>query len=182
MNSFYKVIGIVRIVFVELLILILFVGFVSNLAKDLDEGTVNADLVYLITTGVLGTLLLVWLVWTIVWPHMTTETAPANFLLNVTFDKFISTHPSYIFVDVIFLLWAYALDEFASNSVFENTRTQTILILGITIPFLRLFFWYVMKFRYPKEKCRGAWKPIMWFYIIVAPIAILYVIGTVMNA
>jgi Na+-transporting methylmalonyl-CoA/oxaloacetate decarboxylase gamma subunit len=65
MNSFYKVVGIVRIIFMELMILIFFIGFISNLAKDLEEHTVSSDLSYLISTGIIGTLCMVWLVWTV---------------------------------------------------------------------------------------------------------------------
>ncbi len=182
MNSFYKVAGIVRIIFIELMILIFFIGFISNLAKDIEENTVSSDLSYLISTGIIGTLCMLWLIWTMLKPRVTTESGSTNILTRYQFKDFCSTHPSYVFIDVFIILWAFAFNEFESTNTFELCRKYATFSVGIFIPVLRLFLWYVIGLKYKKEFSKGAWKPIMWFYIILSPFVILYFISTWLNA
>jgi hypothetical protein len=182
MNSFYKVVGIVRIIFMELMILIFFIGFISNLAKDIEENAVKEDLVYLISTGIIGSLCMFWLIKTMFNPRITTESGSTNILTRYQFKDFCSTHPSYVFVDVFIILWAFAFSEFDSNTTFEIYRKYATFAVGGFIPVLRLFLWYVIGLKYSKEFSKGAWKPIMWFYVILSPFVLMYVISTLLNA
>ncbi len=44
MNSFIKVAGIVRIIFFEFLLMIFLVGFIANIAQDIEQDTIKSDM------------------------------------------------------------------------------------------------------------------------------------------
>jgi hypothetical protein len=183
MNSFSKVAGIVRIIFFEFLLMILLVGFIANLAQDIEQNTVNDDLSYLITTLILGTACLVWLIWTIIKPRRTSEYSVSKSLQVIDFSDFCSTHPSYIFIDAFILLgYAMLFSEFAPTTTLEYYRIVGTWSFAIFIPVFRLFCWYIVGLKYPPEQTEGAWKPVMWFYVIISPFALLMIIGLICNS
>jgi hypothetical protein len=183
MNSFSKVAGIVRIIFFELLLVIFLVGFIANLAQDIEQNSISDDLSYLITTFILGTGCLLWLVRTMIKPKRTNEYSISKSLQIIDFTDFCSTHPSYIFIDA-FILLGYALlfSEFAPTNTLEYYRIVGTWSFAIFIPVFRLFCWYVLGLKYPAGQTEGAWKPVMWFYVIVSPIALLLFIGLICNS
>jgi hypothetical protein len=177
MDSFTKVIGVVRIVFVQFILLLTWPGFFANLGKDLEENAVNKDLSYLISVFVIGALCMFWLIRTMTRPRRNTEEGFTKTLSSYSFD-FLSTHPSYIFIDGILFLWAYALTEFSDNSTFEIWHKYAYYALAILVPVLRLFFWYVVGLKFSKEECVRAWKPVMWFWIIAGPFVLaIFIMG-----
>lgn len=184
MNSFSKVAGIVRIIFFELMLLIFLGGFISNLAQDLEQHTVNSDLVYLITTCILGLGCLVYMIYSIIKPRLSNESGIVmSSVRSYSFNGFCSTHPSYIFIDA-FILLGYALlfSEFTPTTTQEYYRMMSTWGFAIFIPTLRLFCWYILGIKYPSTQCEDAWKPVMWFYVIISPIALLFIIGMMCNA
>jgi hypothetical protein len=181
MNSFYKVAGIVRIIFVEFIITLCLNGFVANLAQDIEDKAVKSDLSYLITVFLIGNLALFWLIWSMIKPKRSNESGISSNMSKYSFSNFCSTHPSYILIDLVLLFWAFAFSEFDTTTTFELYRKDAAYVIAIFIPVLRLFLWYIVGLKFPKEDCKDAWKPIMWFCIIVAPFALLYVISSLIN-
>ncbi len=183
MKSFTKVAGIVRIIFFEFLLLFLLVGFIANLAQDIEQGTIGSDIVYLITTFILGIICLAWIVWSIIKPKITTESGMFSSLKKYAITNFCSTHPSYVFIDA-FILLGYALlfSEFEPTTTLEYYRVISTWAFAISIPVLRLFCWYVLGLKYTREQTKGAWKPVMWFYVIISPIALLLIVGLICNS
>ena len=183
MNSFYKVGGIVRIIFFELLLLLFLGGFISNLVQDIEDHAIRSDLSYLLTVLILGLACLAFLVWTIIQPRLSDEWGVSSGLWRYDYTGFCSTHPSYIFVDAFILLgFALAFSEFAHTTTFERYRILDAWAFAILIPGFRLFCWYVLGYKVPPQKSAGAWKPVLWFYAIVSPIALLFMIGTICNS
>jgi len=173
----------VRIIFFEFMLLILLGGFISNLAQDIEQDTVKSDLVYLITTCILGLGCLGFLIYTIIKPRLSNEWGVATNMSTYTFEGFCSTHPSYIFIDA-FILLGYALlfSEFAPTTTQEYYRMMSTWGFAIFIPVLRLFCWYILGYKFPREQTKDAWKPVMWFYVIISPIAFLMTVGLICNS
>lgn len=163
--------------------MILLGGFIANLAQDIEQNTIGSDIVYLITTFILGMFCLVWIVWTIIKPKISNETGMFTSLKRYEITNFCSTHPSYIFIDAFILLgYAMLFSEFEPTTTLEYYRLISSWAFAISIPVLRLFCWYVLGLKYSREKTKGAWKPVMWFYVIISPIAILLIIGLICNS
>jgi len=184
MNSFSKVGGIVRIIFFEFMLLILLGGFISNLAQDLEQHTVNSDLVYLITTCILGLGCLGYLIYSIIKPKLSNESGVIlSSVRSYSFEGFCSTHPSYIFIDA-FILLGYALlfSEFSPTTTQEYYRMMSTWGFAIFIPGMRLFCWFILGYKFPPEQTKDAWKPVMWFYVIISPFALLMMIGLICNS
>ncbi|MEI6123128.1 MAG: hypothetical protein WCQ95_05805 [Bacteroidota bacterium] len=178
MNSFEKLVAIVRLVLVEFLLMLFWFTLPSNLLKDIQENTVASDLWFLITVFVLGALCMFWLIRTMIRPRLQAGVGYTQPLVRYSFKGFCSTHPTYIFIDAALLLWAYAFTEFSTHTVYEDLRTTTGYAIALFIIVLRLFMWFVMRYKFTKEQCTNAWKPVMWFWIIVAPFLIaIFVLG-----
>ncbi len=183
MNSFIKVAGIVRIIFFEFLLMIFLVGFIANIAQDIEQDTIKSDMSYLLTTFILGMACLGFLVWTIIKPRTSGEWGVSSNLSTYEYTGFCSTHPSYILVDAFILLgYAMLFSEFAPTTTLEHYRILGTWSLAIFISVFRLFCWYVLGLKLTPEESAGAWKPVVWFYVIISPFAILFIIGTICNS
>ena len=117
---------------------------------------------------VIGLLLYFWLLHEILRPKINTDSWVS---LKTASDSggdysFASTHPSYVFVDILacgfwlFVRWAW------SEGWQERTYQGTILIaLAAVIPALRLIAWYVLRLR-PRNRAevQNSWKPVALLY------------------
>jgi hypothetical protein len=175
--SFYKVAALVRILFVEFLLFIFAPGFGGNLARDLEENTVKKDMSYLITVLVLSLLCLAWLIWTMIKPRRQSGSGYTNVIIPYKFTGFCSTHPSYVLVDVLIMMsFAIIFTYDGPTDTFEYYRMVSAWIVALFVPVFRLFCWFILGLKFPPELAEGAWKPVMWLYVIVGPILALLII------
>ena len=79
--------------------------------------------------------------------------------------SFCSTHPSYVFIDLIpvamsaFMLW-YA------RGVDVETKTYWImLVVSLVFPTMRLFAWFVLGLKIRDAAARDAWKPMAMVFV-----------------
>lgn len=91
---------------------------------------------------------------------------------------FSSTHPSYIFIDLLACgLWWFARWAWSEGWQERVYQGNILLWLGAVIPTLRLLAWYVLHLR-PKgeeetqEEVRTSWKPVVILYSILLLIAL----------
>lgn len=173
MDSFTKVIMIVRLVFVQFLIVITLPGFIAWLKIDIEAHEVGKDISYLISAFLISGLCIFWLVRTIIRPKLQSGSGQTKTLDHYYISGFPSTHPWYIFIDAILFLWVLAFGEFNDNSTLAVYRYYVILILAISIPLFRLVCWYIMGLKINKEECVLAWKPVMWFWVIAGPFVLM---------
>jgi hypothetical protein len=88
---------------------------------------------------------------------------------------FFSTHPLYVFMDVLFLIPAIAL--------FQGGRVETmcqfnkewgmgwgLLIMAGFYPLFRVFCWFILKRRIEVIKLKRPWLPVAWWYIFALPL------------
>ncbi|MBI3511477.1 MAG: hypothetical protein HY064_12505 [Bacteroidetes bacterium] len=136
----------------------------------------------------IGLLLFAWLLYTIFRPGVHTATfngvshAGGFIFINrrsVTYD-FSSSHPSYVFIDIIAPAFYFFLLQLDLIGWIERTYEHEISIcIGLVIPFLRLFGWYVLRIKPNSEDdvAKTAWKPVAILYgFFVMPILILFLI------
>jgi hypothetical protein len=91
---------------------------------------------------------------------------------------FSSTHPSYVFIDLLncgfwwFARWAWS--EGWQERVYQGT---ILLLMGMAIPALRLFAWYGLRLRPKGEdvqaEVRSSWKPVAILYGFLLAIALV---------
>jgi hypothetical protein len=179
MDSFTKVILIVRIVFVEFLLMMTWPGLVANLIIDVNENNVSKDLSYLISAFLIGAFCMLWLIRTMTKPSKRKgEGVIWSTLDRYKISDFPSTHPWYIFIDAILFLWVFALGEFEDNSVLAIWRYNALFAIAVFIPLLRLVCWYILGLKWPADQCIRAWKPVMWFWIIAGPFVLgIFILG-----
>jgi hypothetical protein len=88
---------------------------------------------------------------------------------------FFSTHPSYVFLDILLLMPAILLFW---NGLTENIcefnhewgMGLTAFIVAITFPALRLIFWYVLGKQIYAMQVKNIKHGILWWYILVFPL------------
>ena len=92
---------------------------------------------------------------------------------------FASTHPSYVFVDLLscafwwFVRWLWS--EGWEERAFQGT---ILLVMSLAIPAIRLLAWYGLRLRprvdaNTKEELRSSWKPVAILYGLFGAIAIV---------
>lgn len=94
---------------------------------------------------------------------------------------FASTHPSYIFVDVLAVAFWWLIRWGWSQAWQERTYQGTILLLlAALIPVVRLLAWYVLRFRPNAENdeevakaIQSAWKPVALIYALSLAIGVV---------
>jgi hypothetical protein len=92
---------------------------------------------------------------------------------------FASTHPSYVFIDILSCGFWWFVRWLWSEGWEERTFQGTILVLiALAIPILRLLAWYGLRLR-PKvdaetaEQLRTSWKPVAILYGLFGAIAVV---------
>jgi hypothetical protein len=126
---------------------------------------------------VIALLLYFWLLREILRPKIKTDWWVGNSGADWGGDySFASTHPSYVFIDVLacgfwlFVRWAW------SEGWQERTYQGTILIaMAATIPAVRLIAWYGLRLRPRKAaaEVKNSWKPVALFYLLVLGIILV---------
>jgi hypothetical protein len=190
MGQFNKIPSIVQIWFAEFLAVMFLFPVASKVYERLHPGVEyhslpldKADYVFF----VIGLLIYGWLLATIFRPrvHATrfvpvfraggvvvwNEQMGANYLFS-------STHPSYIFVDILACGFWWFVRWLWSQGWEERVFQGTILIaLALVIPAIRLFAWYVLRLRPPgdekiREEVGTSWKPVVWLYVFLVGIGL----------
>jgi hypothetical protein len=167
-----KVPSIVQILTAEFLMVLFLAGFVGSVWNTVRPGAFGE---FMTLRGVgnwvaylLGFALFAWLMREIFQPRIKKDSwvSPSTWATSGGTYGFCSTHPSYVFVDLIvvsafaFLLW-YAKHENLNARVAGITFT-----LSLIVPALRLFAWYVVGLRIKDEvEAQDAWKSAAWMFI-----------------
>ena len=136
---------------------------------------------------VLGALIFVWVLATIFRPAVhATRFVPVfhSSGLYVANDDmaadylFSSTHPSYIFIDLLVVGFFWSVRSLWASYWKERAFQGTILLLlALAIPTLRLLAWYVLRLR-PKgaqeDEVRASWRPVAMVYgFFLVPLTLL---------
>jgi hypothetical protein len=181
MNQLNKIPSIVQILLAEWLAVMLLFPVVSKLYERLHPSVGyqslpldKADYVFF----VVGLLLYFWLLREILRPRVKRDSW-ISFKTGATSGgdyNFTSTHPSYVFIDVLALsLWWFARWLWSVGWQ-ERVYQGTILVsLAATIPALRLLAWYVLRLRphADEDEVRSAWKPVALLYGLMLAIALV---------
>jgi hypothetical protein len=101
-------------------------------------------------------------------------------LLGKTPYEFPSTHPSYIFADLVtilfgvFFYWVGNNKPTAETCAFEYNYLfgHFALWLSLFFPVIRLIFWYVLKKKLSKEDSQKAWLPLIYFWSVILAIVV----------
>jgi hypothetical protein len=137
---------------------------------------------------VIGVLLFVWLFATIFRPAVhATRFVPVFHGGGVAVSNeqmaadylFSSTHPSYVFIDLLacgfwlFVRWLWS--EGWQERAFQGT---ILVVMAAAIPAVRLFAWYGLRRRPAveekiREEVRTSWKPVAWLYGMLVAIALV---------
>jgi hypothetical protein len=126
----------------------------------------------------LGALLIVWVLATIFRPGLhATRFVPVFhsgglYVANPDMGAdylFSSTHPSYIFIDLLVVGFYWFVRLLWASYWTERAYQGTIMLgLALAIPILRLLAWYVLRLRPRGEKIseevRSSWKPVAMVY------------------
>lgn len=185
-NNFFKIGGLIKIFMAELLAVLVAAGYIAQwvkFAKGYESfwgpGKMSAG-DYMIEIGMIFVVILLfaWLIRAIVKPRIFLDQVNRVYKVGPVIMSgeeikypFISTHPSYIFIDLLivgsawFSCWV-AKDEHGSAWVFEKSRGIAALILSGVIPLLRLASWYIFSIRpkvetdFEKKTLENASKPV----------------------
>jgi hypothetical protein len=115
----------------------------------------------------LGLVLLVWLLREIFQARVKQDSwvNPKTWSSSGGSYGFCSTHPSYVFIDLIpvaiagFMLWY-------SRGVEVETKNYWIMfVVSLVFPTLRLFSWYVLGLKITNSEAQQAWKPMAWVFV-----------------
>jgi hypothetical protein len=188
-GQFNKIPSIVQIWFAEFLAVMFLFPVASKIYERLQPAVEyhslpldKADYVFF----VIGLLIYAWLLVTILRPRVhTTRFVPvfraggvAVWNEQMAADYlFSSTHPSYIFVDILacgfwwFVRWLWS--EGWQERAFQGT---ILILLAAFIPVIRLLAWYVLRLRPPRDErteVRTSWKPVVWLYAVLIGLGVI---------
>ncbi len=90
---------------------------------------------------------------------------------------FFSTHPLYVFLDVLFIIPAIAFfqsgrAESMCQLNFEWGIGWSLLILAFLFPIFRVICWFGLGRQIKAMKLKKPWMPIIWWYIFALPLFI----------
>jgi hypothetical protein len=134
----------------------------------------------------LGSLAWIWLIRRILWPKVIAETLIFKTLAPSVTYPFLSTHPSYVFVDLIPLALAAVLYYISAGEedctfLFERASHSAWLVLAAGIPILRLFSWHVLKRQPATDVPTGGWKPVGILYAMLSPVIVMLLFLQISN-
>ncbi len=92
---------------------------------------------------------------------------------------FFSTHPLYVFIDVLFFIPAIALFQSGRMETMCQLNTEwafgwTLIIITILIPLFRVFSWYVLGRKIEAMTIDKPWLPIAVWYVFALPLFIYF--------
>ena len=186
MNQLNKVPSLVQILFVEWLAVMFLFPVVSKLYERMHPSVGyqslpldKADYVFF----AIGLLLYLWLVREILRPRVKRDSWISFKTASSSGGdyNFCSTHPSYVFIDLLaFGFWWFARWAWSAG-LQERVYQGTILVsLAAVIPALRLLAWYGLRLR-PKadeDEVRSSWRPVavlygLMFVIVLVAVAVV---------
>jgi uncharacterized membrane protein len=183
-NQFTKIPSLIQILFAEWLAVMFLLPIVSKLYERLHP-SINyqsppldkADYVFF----AIGVLLYFWLLKEILRPRVKRDSW-FSFKTGASSGgeySFYSTHPSYVFIDVLAVgFWWFA--RWAWSTGWQARVYQGTILVSLTavIPALRLMSWYVLRLR-PKDddedERRSSWKPVALLYGVIVAIMLVAV-------
>jgi hypothetical protein len=85
-----------------------------------------------------------------------------------------TTHPSYVFMDLIMVAIGGLFAWIGSHADvsgpcgwdYQYYFGWSMIALALLVPIVRLVVWYGFKHKIPKEYCKGAWIPVLLFWIL----------------
>jgi hypothetical protein len=93
--------------------------------------------------------------------------------------SFLSTHPSYVFVDLIIVTVTGFLFWVSRSNGFMTDNLPIMFAVSLIFPCLRLFSWYGLGLRVRGAETKGAWKPVAFFAV---PVFAVFALIGVMTA
>lgn len=93
--------------------------------------------------------------------------------------RFFSTHPLFVFLDILFFIPAIALFQGGRSETMCQFNSEwamgwTVLLLTLFYPLLRLFSWYVLGRKIEATTLNKPWMTLAWFYIFAFPVFIYF--------
>lgn len=189
MNQFNKIPSVIQILVADSIAVMFLFPLVSKLYERVNPGVGyrslpldKADYVFF----AIGLLVFIWLLATIFRPavHATTF-IPVFHAGGVHVPNpqmrgdylFSSTHPSYVFIDLMSCsLWWFARWAWSEGWQERVYQGNILLLMGMVVPTLRLVAWYGLRLR-PKgeevqDEVRTSWKPVVILYIFLLGLAL----------
>ena len=187
--SIERVVGLVKIILAELVMVFTLSGAARYVVEltgtpGCSGGEFGLTISWVLIYVVLGLFAAAWLVLSILYARETDEeyqptlrlgsAVMANLFVGPVSFPFCSTHPSYVFVDLITV--GVMLLLISANRpcayLFEQGRGVAGLILALSVPGLRLFSWYGLRHQTGAEVRDNAWKPVALLYAFVVIILV----------
>ena len=161
MESFRRVLSVLKRMLIGIVAVSFFpttvVGVINEVRPETLAEHHNLDGLESWLFALVGPVFLAWAIEDIVRPRVKVETwfLPPH---NETFE-FCSTHPSYVLVDVLVIGWALFLVWVGVSTNVAMPIFWITLGTAVTIPVLRLFFWFVLGWQIDDSEASEAHKP-----------------------
>jgi hypothetical protein len=170
MDSFFKVLSVLKLFLVEIFAVFFFPPSLAGLINEIFPGTFaahhNLDGVADWLFFPVGALLFAWLLKDIFRPKLKQE-GWKWLSLNISFD-FCSTHPSYLLIDLFAIAFAGFFVWLGKAGGFEMPVFWIMLGTAVAIPLARLFAWFLLGLKIKEFEADEAFKPVIWGFIILA--------------
>jgi hypothetical protein len=169
-GSFQKVPSVLKRLLIGIGVICFFPVTIAGIVNELRTGTLAehhdlngpADWIF----ALVGPALLVWLLDDILRPRVKAE---RWYPFIRTFD-FLSTHPSYVLIDLLTIAFAAIYVWIGMSGDFEIAIFWIACGTAIAIPVLRITAWYVLGLKVQPHEDFEAYLPPLWSFLICAPI------------
>ena len=173
MESFRKIPSALKRLLIEIGAVLFFPATVAGIVNELRPGTLaehhNLDGATDWIFALVGPALLAWVLEDIFRPRVKVE---RWYPLIGPFD-FLSTHPSYVLIDLLTIAFAGFYLWIGASGDFEMPIFWIAFGTAVVIPVLRITAWYVLGLRIPVHMDSEAYLPPLWSFLIFASILLL---------
>ena len=128
----------------------------------------------MLTTGLIFTAVAVYY---ILFPSVWMQTINKHLIYSATDANlpFFSTHPLYVFLDILFFIPAIAMFQAGRAETmcrfnFQWAMGWTVLGLAVFFLVLRIIAWSVLKRQIEAMTLKNLWMPLVWFYVFALPV------------
>ena len=189
LKSFFQLASVIRIVSLQTVAIFLIaysvgllsMGFGVRGCPPREDYFEWFELVKLFVIASIGLAAFVLSVYYIIKPSVWMQTINKRLALSPTDINlpFFSTHPLYIFLDVLFFIPAIALFQSGRAETMcqlniEWSMGWTLLVMAIFFPVFRSFSWFVVGRKIGAMTIKDPWIPIAMWYVIALPLFIYF--------
>jgi len=171
MEGFYKIPSALKILLLELVVVSFFPVTIAGIITEFRPGIFPpySDLegVGEWLMALVGPLFMAWVLYDIFRPRVKDQVWGIFFRVKF---RFCSTHPSYVLIDLITIVFAAFFLWLGVTGEFDITLFWLVLATAITFPVLRVAAWYLLRLKIHDLETYDAYKPALWAFGIFAVI------------